>query len=66
MAALIFRFADAGGQISLDNFLILMARLMKLFSKNTSLFVLFLLEVMYATRICCNWCWTFGWDCLML
>lgn len=32
MAALVFRFADASGQISLDNFLILMARLMKLFN----------------------------------
>ena len=33
LAAAIFRYADSRGNISLDNFLILMAKLMKLFSE---------------------------------
>lgn len=32
LAAMVFRYADANGQISLDDFLVLMARLMKLFN----------------------------------
>ena len=45
LAAAIFRYADSRGNISLDNFLILMAKLMKLFSEYGTLMTVVLTDL---------------------